>query len=72
MAQCSVLYETWLLLPAARLYGFLNQQRGQTLAEYGLLLTLIAVGVVLASMLVFRNQLVAGFGSATNCLTGSC
>ena len=64
--------ETWLLLPAAQLYGFWNRQRGQTLAEYALILTLIAVGVVLLSMMVFRNQLVAAFGSATNCLNGSC
>ena len=66
------LYETWLLLPATRLLGLLGQSRGQTLAEYGLLVTLIAVAVVVASTIVFRNELVVAFNSASFCLDGSC
>ena len=66
------IYETCLLLPATRLHGLLAQQRGQTLAEYGLLMTLIAVAVVVASMLVFRNALAGAFTTATTCLDGAC
>jgi Flp pilus assembly pilin Flp len=66
------LYETWLLLPATRLLGLLGQSRGQTLAEYSLIVTLIAVAVVVASAIVFRNELAVAFNSASTCLDGSC
>ena len=62
----------WLHMPAARLLEFIGQQRAQTLAEYGLLITLIAVAVVVASMLVFRNELVAAFTTSSGCLDGGC
>jgi Flp pilus assembly pilin Flp len=65
-------YETWLLLPATRLLGLLTQSRGQTLAEYGLIVAVIAVTVVVASTMVFRNELVAAYTSASTCLDGSC
>jgi Flp pilus assembly pilin Flp len=66
------LYETWLLLPATRLLGLLTQSRGQTLAEYGVIVTVIAVAVVVVSVMVFRNELVAAYTSASTCLDGSC
>jgi Flp pilus assembly pilin Flp len=66
------LYETWLLLPATRLLGLVTESRGQTLAEYGLLVTLIAVAVVVASTVVFRNELITAYNSASTCLDGSC
>ena len=65
-------YETWLLLPATRLLGLLTRSRGQTLAEYGVIVTVIAVAVVVVSTIVFRNQLVAAYNSASTCLDGSC
>jgi pilus assembly protein Flp/PilA len=43
---------------------------GQDLAEYGLLLILIAVAVVTAIGL-FKDQIVAAFSSATSALTGA-
>ena len=66
------IYRTCLLLPATRLHGLLAQQRGQTLAEYGLIVTLIAVAVVVAGMLVFRNALSSAYSTASGCLDGSC
>ena len=66
------LYETLLLLPATHLYRLLNQQRGQTLAEYSLIITIIAVAVVVVSMLVFRNALAGAFNTASTCLDGAC
>ena len=65
-------YESCLLLPAIRLHGFLAQQRGQTLAEYSVIITVIAVAVVVLSMVVFRNALVGAYNTATTCLDGAC
>ncbi len=50
----------------------LSRERGQTLAEYGLILTLVAVGVVIPTMMLFREQLIGAYTSATQCLNGSC
>ncbi len=64
--------DTWLLSPALRLLGAFQEQRGQTLAEYGLILTLVAVAVIVPTALILRNQMVAAFTSATTCLGGGC
>lgn len=56
----------------ADVHGRLFTERGQTLAEYGLIMTLIAVAVVLTAMLIFREALVGAFNSATDCMNGSC
>ena len=45
---------------------------GQTLAEYGLIMMLVAIAVVITAVLVFRGALVGAFGAASNCLDGSC
>lgn len=55
-----------------RLRRRLRGETGQALAEYSLILTVIAVGVVVPTMLIFRDALSAGFTSAASCLTGSC
>ena len=49
---------------------FWNDESGQDLAEYGLLLALIAV-VVAAAIIAFRDQIVLAFGRATTQLTGA-
>ena len=45
-----------------------SQEHGQTLAEYGLLLTLVAVGVVVPTLIIMRTALASAFGDATSCL----
>ena len=45
---------------------------GQTLAEYGLIVTLIAVAVTVLALIVFRGALIGSFTAATSCLNGSC
>ena len=45
---------------------------GQTLAEYSLIISTIAVGTVTIAIVVFRDTLAATFNSAIPCLTGSC
>ena len=56
----------------ARLAGAIQSQRGQTLAEYGLILALIAVGVVLPTVLIFRDALSGSFDAVTTCLVEGC
>ncbi len=43
-------------------------EEGQTLAEHSLIITVIAIGVVVSSMIVFRTGLAAAFTSATDCI----
>ena len=49
---------------------FVRDESGQDMAEYGLLLVLIAV-VVVTAVVAFRDQIVAAFGRATTELSGA-
>ncbi len=49
-----------------------QDEEGQTLAEYGLIMAVIAVATVVLAVTVFRNAIVSAFESATNCLDGTC
>ena len=55
-----------------RLASLFRSERGQTLAEYGLIVTVIAVGVVVLAMIAFRNDLIVGYNLMSSCLNGSC
>lgn len=59
-------------LLAIRIRWVLGDERAQTLAEYGLILTLVAVGVTIPTLLIFRGILIDAFDSARACLNGSC
>ncbi len=48
-----------------------TDEDGQTLAEYGLIMAVIAVAVVVGAGVLFRTALVDAFNSATNCLNGT-
>ena len=50
----------------------LSDEEGQTLAEYGLIMAVIAVAVVVAAVIAFRGAIITAFNSAVNCLDGSC
>jgi Flp pilus assembly pilin Flp len=50
----------------------LSDEEGQTLAEYGLIMAVIAVAVVVAAVVAFRGAIITAFNSATGCLDGSC
>jgi len=50
----------------------LSDEEGQTLAEYGLIMAVIAVAVVVAAVITFRGAIVNAFNGAVNCLDGSC
>ncbi len=49
-----------------------SDEKGQTLAEYGLIMAVIAVAVVVTAVTLFRTQIIAAFTAATACLTGTC
>ena len=49
-----------------------SDEKGQTLAEYGLIMAVISVAVVVTAVTLFRGAIVTAFNSATNCLDGSC
>lgn len=48
--------------------GLIWRERGQSLAEYSLILTVVAVGVVIPTMIIMRTALAGAFGSATSCI----
>lgn len=61
-----------ILATAQTLSLKVRDERGQTLAEYGLIMAVIAVAVVVGAGIAFRDQITSAFESATNCLDGSC
>jgi len=48
-----------------------DDERGQTLAEYGLIMAVIAVAVVVAAGVAFRGAIIGAFEGATECLNGA-
>lgn len=46
----------------------LKREEGQTLAEYGLIMSAVAVALVVLSVVALRGSIVDAFGSATDCL----
>ena len=50
----------------------LNDEEGQTLAEYGLIMAVIAVAVVVTAVIAFRGAIITAFNGAVDCLDGSC
>ena len=49
-----------------------QDEEGQTLAEYGLIMAVIAVSVVVLAVVAFRGAIVTAFNNAVACLDGSC
>jgi Flp pilus assembly pilin Flp len=49
-----------------------TDEEGQTLAEYGVLLAVVAAFIAAGVLIVFRGAIVDAFQSATDCLSGSC
>jgi Flp pilus assembly pilin Flp len=49
-----------------------QDEEGQTLAEYGLIMAVVAVSVMVVAAVVFRNAIIGAFNGATTCLSGSC
>jgi Flp pilus assembly pilin Flp len=56
------------LVAIQALENSIKDEEGQTLAEYGLIMAVIAVAVVIAAGVAFRGAITGAFNSATNCL----
>lgn len=56
---------------ALALKSKMEDEEGQTLAEYGLIMAVIAVAVVIAAGVAFRNSIIGAFSSATDCLNSA-
>jgi Flp pilus assembly pilin Flp len=54
------------------LYSRTEDEEGQTLAEYGLILSVIAVATIVLAVVAFRDAISGAFNDATGCLDGSC
>ncbi len=50
----------------------ISDEKGQTLGEYGLIMAVIAVAVVVTAVVAFRTAIIAAFNGAIDCLDGSC
>ena len=50
----------------------LRSEAGQTLAEYGLIVTIVAVGVTVAALFFLRTAVAGAFYDVTACFAGSC
>ena len=63
-------FAMWAHMLAVKLEfeALIRRERGQTLAEYSLLITVIAVAVVVTSMVVMRGALAGAFSAATACI----
>jgi Flp pilus assembly pilin Flp len=67
----AVAFHIWerLLRGVLELEELARREDGQTLAEYSLLLTLVAVGVITPTVIIMRGALVDTFDSATDCIS---
>lgn len=61
-----------MLRALCRIRMGMRREDGQTLAEYGILITVISVAVVALALVLFREALGATFQSVVPCLQGSC
>lgn len=48
-----------------------EDEHGQTLAEYGLIMAVIAVAVVVGAGVLFKDAIVDSFGRSRDCLSGA-
>ncbi len=54
-----------------RMLARLSADRGQTLAEYSLIMTVVAVATVVLALTVFRNAIVNVFAPVAQCINGN-
>ncbi len=49
-----------------------RDEDGQTLAEYGMILAVLATTTVVVAVVAFRSVITGSFNSAIDCLSGRC
>ena len=57
-----------MLAILAQVLRIASSERGQTLAEYGVILALVALGVVVPTVFVFRTAIGDVYATVTACL----
>jgi len=66
-ASASLLWE-YVLAVTLEFRELVRDDRAQTLAEYSVILTVIAVGVITPTVILMRGALMDAFNSATDCI----
>jgi Flp pilus assembly pilin Flp len=61
----------WLLCKLQVLTLRARDESGQTLAEYGLIVALIATAIVVLAVFTFKEAIVSSFSGAETCLTNA-
>ena len=61
----------WLLCKLQALAPRTRDESGQTLAEYGLIIAVVATGVVLLAVFTFKDAIVSSFDGAETCLNNA-
>jgi Flp pilus assembly pilin Flp len=61
----------WLLCKFGALVQRTRDERGQTLAEYGLIMAVIAVAVITLALFAFKDAIAGSFTGAETCLTNA-
>jgi Flp pilus assembly pilin Flp len=59
-------------LAVLRVYVRLRVERGQTLAEYGVMVSVLVAFVTVAVLLVFRDAVAQPFSDLVSCFDGVC
>ena len=53
-------------------WQLLANQVGQTLAEYAMILSLIAAVLIVSAVVMFRDNIVSAFNGVTDCIQETC
>jgi Flp pilus assembly pilin Flp len=61
----------WLLYRLQAIASSTRDERGQTLAEYGMIIALIATAVVVLAVFTFKDAIVGSFNGAETCLNNA-
>ncbi len=56
----------------SRVFSVVRPERGQTLAEYGVLISVLAVFVVVIAVLGYADAITNVFSGMVSCLSGTC
>jgi Flp pilus assembly pilin Flp len=60
----------WVTLQ--HMVGRTRDEDGQTVAEYGLILSVVAVVTIVTAAAAFRSVIIDSINQAVDCLDGSC
>jgi Flp pilus assembly pilin Flp len=59
----------WLLFSLSNLASRGDDERGQTLAEYGMIISVVAVAAIAIAVITFRDVIVTTWNDTASCLS---